>query len=166
MKGKEFPGTSIDLSDLKAGKLCFTADKPKAQYAWDCGVAMGRYLQELKKGKLIGIKCNKCERIMVPPRAFCEVCFRPCDEWVYLKDTGTVNTFSLSYITWDVKQVKKPFIPSVIEIDGASPGMGILHLLDEVDPKKVKIGMKVKAVWLPEKERTGSVTDIKYFKPI
>jgi len=25
--------------------------------------------------------------------------------------------------------------------------------------------MKVKVVWKPEEERTGSITDIKYFKP-
>jgi uncharacterized OB-fold protein len=54
----------------------------------------------------------------------------------------------------------------VIEIDGASPGMGILHLLDEVDPDDIFIGMKVRAVWRPEEERSGAITDIKYFKPL
>jgi uncharacterized OB-fold protein len=63
-------------------------------------------------------------------------------------------------------RVEEPEIPAVIEIDGASPGMGILHLLGEVDPQEVKIGMKVKAVWKPPQEREGAITDIKYFKPI
>ena len=87
-------------------------------------------------------------------------------EWVYLQDTEVVNTFSLCYVTWDMVRVKEPQIPAVIEIDGASPGMGILHLLGEVDPKEVRIGMRVKAVWKPPEERTGAITDIKYFKPI
>jgi len=56
-------------------------------------------------------------------------------------------------------------LPAVIEIDGASKGMGIMHLLGEVKPEDIKIGMKVKAVWKPESERTGSITDIEYFKP-
>jgi hypothetical protein len=86
-------------------------------------------------------------------------------QWVYLQDTGVVNTFSLCYVTWDMMRVKEPLIPAVIEIDGASPGMGILHLLSEVDPKEVKIGMRVKAVWKPAEEREGAITDIKYFKP-
>ena len=34
-----------------------------------------------------------------------------------------------------------------------------------VSKDEIKIGMKVKAVWKPENERTGSITDIKYFKP-
>ena len=43
--------------------------------------------------------------------------------------------------------------------------MGIMHVLGEVDPQEVKIGMRVKAVWKPPKERSGAITDIKYFKP-
>jgi uncharacterized OB-fold protein len=54
----------------------------------------------------------------------------------------------------------------VIEIDGAAPGMGILHLIDEVDPWQVEIGMKVKAVWKPAEERQGAITDIRYFEPV
>jgi uncharacterized OB-fold protein len=65
-----------------------------------------------------------------------------------------------------MQRVKNPIIPAVIEIDGASKGMGIMHLLGEIDPKKVHIGMKVKAVWKSEKEREGAITDIKYWKPV
>jgi hypothetical protein len=97
---------------------------------------------------------------------FCEWCFRPLNEWVYLEDTGTVNTFSLCYVTWDMRRVKEPEIPAVIEIDGASPGHGIMHRLGEIDPQEVEIGMRVKAVWKPEDERVGAITDIKYFKSI
>ena len=54
----------------------------------------------------------------------------------------------------------------MIEIDGATPGHGIMHMIGEVDPADVKVGMKVKAVWKPEEEREGAITDIKYWKPI
>jgi uncharacterized OB-fold protein len=139
---------------------------PKLLYAWDAGYAVGKFLQGLKEGKILGIRCRKCDRILVPPRAFCELCFLPLDEWVELKDTGRVNTFSISYISWDVRKLEKPEIPAVIEIDGASPGIGILHLLGEVKPEEVKVGMKVKAVWKKESERIGAITDILYFKPL
>ena len=128
--------------------------------------AIGRYLAELKEGRIIGVRCRHCRRTVVPPRDFCEWCFEPMSEWVYLQDTEVVNTFSLCYVTWDMVRVKEPQIPAVIEIDGASPGMGILHLLGEVDPSEVRIGMRVKAVWKPPEEREGAITDIKYFKPI
>ena len=54
----------------------------------------------------------------------------------------------------------------MIEIDGASTLHGFMHMLGEVDPKKVKIGMRVKAVWKPADERVGSINDILYFKPL
>ena len=83
-----------------------------------------------------------------------------------LSDTGTVNTFSLCYVTWDVQRIKDPEIPAVIEIDGASPLHGIMHKLGDVKPKDVSIGMRVQAVWKPADQREGAVTDILYFKPI
>ena len=88
------------------------------------------------------------------------------DSYVPLEDTGTVNTFSLCYVTWDVKRIKEPEIPAVIEIDGASPLHGIMHILSEVKPDEVQIGMRVQAVWKPEEDRQGSITDILHFKPI
>lgn len=168
-KKYDFKGTPLRGSDIKEKKVLTTSWKPNLQYAWDDGVAIGRYLKELKNGKIIARKCNKCERIMIPPRMFCELCFRATDEWVYVEDTGSINTFSISYVHWDAKRIKegeKPFIPAVIEIDGASEGMGILHVLGEVDPEVVKSGMRVKAVWKSPEERTGAITDIKYFKLI
>jgi hypothetical protein len=138
---------------------------PNARYAWDTGVAIGRYLEELKAGRLVGRRCDGCRRVMIPPRMFCEVCFRPTNDWVVLQDTGAVKTFSLCYVTWDMQRLDEPQIPAVIDIDGASKGMGIMHKLGEVAPADVKIGMRVQAVWKPAAERTGDITDILYFKP-
>jgi len=164
----ERTATGLSERDIREGKVITTTWKPNLRYAWDNGPALGRYLAELKNGRIIGKRCRKCNRILLPPRMFCELCWRPTDEWVYVKDTGVVNTFVISYIDWKAGRIPKgqrPFTPAVIEIDGASPGMGILHLLDEVEPEKIYIGMRVKAVWKPPEERIGAITDIKYFKP-
>jgi uncharacterized OB-fold protein len=159
-------GTPLDAVDLKQLKVFTTTYLPNLQYSWDMGEAIGRYLEELKQGRLIARRCHRCERIMIPPRMFCERCFRPTDDWVYVKDTGRVNTFSLCYISWDVRHLKRPEIPAVIEIDGASPGMGILHVVRNVAPKKMRVGMRVRAIWKPQSRRTGSITDIAHWAPI
>lgn len=97
---------------------------------------------------------------------FCEQCFRPTDEWVELADTGTVSTFSICFVTWDMRRLEIPEIPAVVEIDGASPGMGILHKLGDVAPQDVTVGMKVRAVWRSAEEREGSILDIRHFAPV
>ncbi len=161
----ELPGTPLSRQEFETGVLT-THWVPEAQYAWDAGIAISRYLQGLQNGEIVGVRCRECNRTVVPPRLFCEECFRPMDEYVTLQDTGTVNTFSLCYVTWDVRMLDHPQIPAVIEIDGADPLCGILHLLGEVEPEDVHIGMRVQAVWKPAEERIGAITDIKYFKPV
>lgn len=162
-------GTHLKQSDIDKGKVLSVGMTPILEYAWDNGVALSRYLAELGNGKIIARKCNKCGRTMIPPRMFCELCWRATDEWVQCKDTGTVNTFSVCKVNWDASRIPEgepPHLPAVIHIDGASPHVGILHVLGEVDPDDIKIGMKVKAVWKPPSDREGSVTDILYFKPV
>ncbi len=165
-KIKEFPGISLSEQDFEDGKVLYNFDKLNGIYAWDTGIGIGTYLASLKAGVILGSHCSTCRKTVVPPRIVCEWCYRPMDQYVPLKDTGTVNTFSLCYVTWDVKRIKEPEIPAVIDIDGASPLHGIMHMLGEVDPKQVKIGMRVQAVWKPPEERTGSINDILYFKPV
>ena len=162
---KELPGTSLTDEDVSEGKVLIVEIDPNARYAWDAGVAIGRFLAELKEGRIVGRRCHRCRRTMVPPRMFCEQCFRPTDEWVYLKDSGRVNTYSISYLRWDATRVEEPTIPALIEIDGASKGMGIMHLLGCVKPEDVQMGMRVRAVWKPARQREGSILDIRYFRP-
>lgn len=162
---RNWPGTALSEKDIREGKVLSVRYRPRAEYRWDCGVAIGRYLTELKEGRLIARRCNRCRRILVPPRMFCEECFRPTDAWVYVEDTGVVNTFCISHLRWDTTRLEKPQVAAVIDLDGASKGIGILHLLGDVDPQEVKIGMKVRAVWKPNGEREGAITDIQFFKP-
>lgn len=160
------PGTPLDVKDMKRGKF-FTVDyAPQLHYAWDTGEAIACYLASFKEGRLIARRCRNCERVMIPPRMFCERCFRPTDEWVYVKGTGKILTFSLCYVSWNVTRLKQPDIPAVIAIDGASDGMGILHIVKKVAPEKAYVGMAVRAVWKARAERTGSVTDIAHWEPI
>ena len=162
---KVWPGTPLSDKDLAANKVLVTEWQPNLKYAWDAGIGYGRYFAELKNGKIVGTRCHKCRRVLLPARVFCEWCFRTVDEWVYLKDTGVINTFSVAYTGSMAERLKEPKIPALVEVDG-SGGVAIMHLISEVDPWKVKIGMKVKAVWKPAQKREGAITDIKYWKPI
>jgi len=159
-------GTPLELSDIREGRILTVAWAPRARYAWDTGVAIGRYLAELKNGRIMGVHCRRCHRTVVPPRVFCELCWKPMDEWVPLQDTGTVNTFSLAHVSWDVQRLAQPEIPAVIDLDGTHPACGIMHKLGEVEPQAVRTGLRVQAVWKPPEEREGAITDILYFKPV
>jgi len=157
-------GTGLREEELERSDVLTVSYQPMARYAWATGIAISRFLRGLKDGEIVGTKCDQCGRVAVPPRIFCEWCFRRSGTWIKLPDTGIVNTFSISYISTDTTRVKTPTIPAVIQIDSAG-NAGFLHLIGDVKPEDVKIGMHVKAVWLEPEKRKGSITDIRYFKP-
>ena len=165
-KMKEVPGTRLSASDMKSDKVLTFNWRPNAKYAWSAGVAYSKFLEELKNGRIIGRRCGKCERVIVPPRMFCDHCFSATEDWVYVKDTGKINTYSISYLDADANRISEPIPVAVIDLDGASPNVGLLHYLGNVKPDEVYMDMPVKAVWKPPEEREGSMTDILYFEPI
>jgi acetyl-CoA C-acetyltransferase len=143
------------------GAVEFAVD---ARYDWDAGEAVGAFLQALQGGRLVGRRCDGCDRVLVPPRMFCERCFRPTDAWVDVSSAGSVETFSICHVSWDMRTLDPPEVPAVVHLDGSDGG--ILHKLGDVDPAHVSIGMAVEAVWRPPHERAGSILDIAYFRPM
>jgi acetyl-CoA C-acetyltransferase len=139
-------------------------DAIDARYEWDAGVAISRFLDGLEEGRILGRECRSCERVLVPPRMFCERCFRDTDGWVEVEQTGVVQTFSICHIRYDMQPLEEPELPAVLAIDGSDGGF--LHKLGEVAPEDVRIGMAVEAVWKPDEEREGSILDIAYFRPL
>lgn len=163
---KRWPGVELGAADLYEGRVTQTRFRPDAKYAWSAGEAMSRFLEELQRGRFIARTCTGCDRILFPPRMFCEACFRPTDEWRYVQDTGTIETFSISYLDRDAKRITDPILVGVVSLDGASLKMGLMHYFGEMTKEEIRIGMRVKAVWRPPEERRGSVLDVRYFRPL
>src|SRR5271168_3755608 len=103
-KVTKYPGVEITSEDVKAERYLMTSYQTELSYSWTAGVATSRYLKGLKAGELWGRRCDSCERIMIPPRMYCERCYRPTDAWVKLKDTGSVVTYSVAYVNFDASR--------------------------------------------------------------
>ena len=118
---------------------------------------------ELRDNKrIMGTKCQICNRVYVPARPTCYVCFNPMDEWVAVGDQGTLMTYTVVHQAEPTYPVEAPFIYGIIKLDGADTGMA--HIIDGVNPENIRIGMRMQAVF--KDERVGSILDIKYFRPI
>ena len=63
------------------------------------GEAMGAFLEGLRDGRIVATHCVSCERTLVPPRKFCERCFRPTDRWEEVAGVGVVETFSICHVS-------------------------------------------------------------------
>lgn len=133
---------------------------------YPAGIIGSKFLVELRDNRIIkGIKCPTCNIVSVPPRSTCKYCFGQQSEMVDVSDKGTLLTYAVAYQPNPVQPVKgDPVIYGIIQLDGADTGF--VHMLGEVDPNEVKSGMRVKAVFKQKKQRTASILDIKYFKPL
>ena len=163
-----YPGTELTAEETCDGTYLATRHQADLDYAWTSGVAISRFLAGLRDGEIWARSCRSCGRTMVPPRMYCEVCFRPTDEWRRLPGTGRVATYSVSYVNADASRRVglEPILVAVIELDGASPMMGILHLLGETSAERLTVGMRVEPAWRPKASRKGAITDIRYFRPM
>ena len=57
----------------------------RAEVRVELGRRDRRFLRGLQDAEIWGRKCDGCERVMVPPRMYCERCYRPTDRWVRLQ---------------------------------------------------------------------------------
>lgn len=134
-------------------------------YLYTVGVAGERFFRALKEqGKLFGAHCPKCDLTYVPPRLYCERCFAALEEWRELSGRGTIHTFTLAHIGLDGKELDSPEIYAFVTLDGAHGGL--VHRIGEIEPSQVRIGLPVEPLLKRQKDRTGSITDILYFRPI
>jgi uncharacterized OB-fold protein len=151
---------SLFTNDKKAPKAWYGKLPVTSRYTF--GIAGEKFFRTIQKeGKILGTRCQKCERTYVPGTMFCERCLGKLGEWVDVGTVGTVKTFTLLYQDYDGSPRE---IPEVIAFIAFGDG-GIIHRLGAVPLEKIAIGMEVEAVFKPEADREGSILDIVYFKP-
>ena len=136
-------------------------------YKYSCGTIGSEFFRALRDDKkILGRKCSKCGKVLIPPRPVCGLCWAPTTEWVPVGPQGTLEGFTVVYFTFmDPMTGKKRPVPygyGLVKLDGADSRMQ--HFLEEGDPKKLKIGLRVEAVF--SDERKGSMSDIVNFKTI
>ncbi len=130
---------------------------------YSAGAVGSRFLIELRdKKRIMGTRCPACNRVYVPARSICKDCFVQLDDWVEVSDRGTVLTYAVDHESKPIQPMATPIVYGIIQLDGADTGF--VHMLGEVDPDQLRVGMKVQAVF--KEERVGNILDIKYFKPL
>ncbi len=130
---------------------------------YTAGVAGQKFFQELRDhGRIYGTRCSSCGLTYVPARLFCERCLERLEEWVEVGTRGTVFAHTTAYVDKKGDPREEPVVLVAVKLgDGV-----LLHRLGEFSPEQVRNGVEVEAVLRPQKERRGSIMDIRYFKPV
>ena len=117
--------------------------------------------------KILGKKCPQCTRVLLPPRSFCDRCFKETSDWVQVGPEGTIEAFTIVYQAFK-NLPEPPYALAYVLLDGADTAMaGFLRGIELEDPKqavpRMGIGKRVKVHFA--KERTGSVLDF-WYEPV
>jgi hypothetical protein len=138
-------------------------------YEWSIGRYGSLFFHEIREHqRFIGIRCANCGKVYVPPRRLCAPCFRELDELVSLPNMGTLTAFSVvNYPFPDPAtgvQRPIPYTYACISIEGSDNIFN--HIVNETNVEKIKVGMKVEAVFKEKDEMQGNIQDIQYFRII
>lgn len=127
------------------------------------GVAGEAFFTALRdRGRFVASRCGSCGITYCPPRLFCERCFEgPLEADVEVGPEGTVESYSVGYTGLEERPLDQPVTVGLIRLDGTDTVL--LHFL--IDSDHPMIGQRVRPAFLPKGKRTGSILDLRGFRP-
>jgi uncharacterized OB-fold protein len=97
----------------------------------------------LEQGEVKGTRCKKCNTKYFPPRMDCAKCLVSDMEWVAIKGTGKLLTYSEVQYGPSGFEDLSPYTLAVADFDGLKV-FGFLSR--DIEEKDIKIGMSLKVV--------------------
>ena len=139
----------------------------QADYFYPSGVAGDIFFKHLMQmDTFLATKCSKCNKVLFPPRLYCEDCFTEItkDDWTEVPASGTIRLFTVATINAHGKSLETPRVVALIDIDNTDGAL--LGIIKTNDLARDYCGVKVKAILRPKHEREGTLKDILYFEEI
>lgn len=138
------------------------------RYRFAAGAHAARFFHALKEEqRFLATRCPS-GHVLLPPRPVCGLCNVEVADWVEVGPQATLGGFTVVYVPFTDpmtgEQRPVPYGFGLIRFDGCNTN--IYHLVDETDPQKLWIGLPVEPVWRPASERTGSLADVRCFRPV
>ncbi len=133
-------------------------------YQYFAGATGSRFLVALRDAKkILGVRCEACDKTFVPPRQTCERCFAVLtDNWVELEPTGAVTGFTVIRYAEPYQPKAPPYVLAMIKLDGSDTP--IVHVLECGEVANAKIGLAVRAVFADG--AANSILQIDHFEPV
>lgn len=125
------------------------------------GRGMKLLVDGMKEKKIRGIKCQQCGTVYVPGPTYCRKCFIDIDEVAEAADTGEVMSFTVEMADVRGNPLDEFRVSAMIKLDGCDTWF--VGTIIGIDWQDVKVGMKVKTIWVDDPQ--GTLSDIEHFEP-
>lgn len=134
-------------------------------FTYYAGEAASRFFKELAENRrIMGTRCPKCRRVLVPARGFCDACMEPTGEWVEVGPEGTLETFTIIATAFPGLP-KPPLVMAYVTLDGADTALiNFVHGMDlgDIDAAAQKLNQLPRVVARFIDEPKGRITDFSF----
>src|SRR5277367_1635916 len=93
------------------------SDEITLHYNYALGAVAGRFMNGLREGRILATRCSKSALTYLPPRAYCERSFEPCDSWVEAGREGTIEASTIVVRGFEGKR-PPPVAIAFVRLDG------------------------------------------------
>jgi uncharacterized OB-fold protein len=132
-------------------------------YRFTAGQATSRFLRGISQKKILGERCPVCRKVYVPPRGSCPTDAVPTTEQVELPHIGTVTTFCVVNLQFYGQALEVPYVCATVLLDGAD--IGLFGLVQEIPFDEVRMGLRVEARWVADKDLAPTFTSVMWWSP-
>ena len=104
------------------------------KYTYFAGESASRFFHHLREDRqIMGTRCTKCRRLLVPARAYCDACMAPTNEWEEVGPEGTLDTFTIIATAFPGLP-PPPIVMAYVTLDGADTALiNLVHGIDLSD---------------------------------
>jgi uncharacterized OB-fold protein len=137
------------------------------RYKYSIGKVAGKFFDGLKEKKILATHCGICGLSFLPPRAYCERSFVPCDGWVEAGHEGVIEASTIVTAAFE-NLPAPPYAIAYVRLDGASTALiNFVRGLDLTDVRRaaklLEPGTRVRVQFKEKPE--GRITDFHYVLP-
>lgn len=132
-------------------------------YDYTPGIATTRFLRAIEQKRLVGERCPETGKVYIPPRGVSPVSGLPTTEQVELGLDGTMVSYCVVNLDFTGNAQEIPYVSALILVDGSD--IPIYGLVREIPYDEVRVGLRLKSVWVEPDEMTTSFENIKWWAP-
>jgi uncharacterized OB-fold protein len=111
-----------------------------------------KFREGLRKGKLLGLKCNECGSYTAPPQKVCSQCSSEDMDIVELNGKGEIQTFTVVHVTPEGFEPPLPVAVAKLE-----EGPWVMGNIIGLNPEDINMDIIGKEVTLGYKEIAGDM---------
>lgn len=141
----------------------FTAEW-HVRYQFPVGDVGARFFAGLRERRILATHCSASGRTYLPPRAYCEKSFTPCESWVEAGHVGTIEAATIVTAAFE-SLPPPPYAIAYVRLDGVDTALlNFVRGLDLSDvpaaAAKLLPGTRVRVEFIDAPQ--GRITDFHY----